>query len=324
VVAGDVGARRSGRSRRPPRNPDGAMTLFEHLREFQARLFRAVLGIVAGAAVAWVFYDQIFAFIRAPFDQVVAEAQAQGKEIVLAINGVTDAFTVQLQIVLVAGLVLSLPIWLYQLWRFLVPGLKSNERKWAYGFVAAATPLFVFGAWIAYVAMPSLLGLLLGFTPENVANIINVTTYLGFTIQLMVFFGIGALIPLIFVMLNFAGVLSGARLLRAWRWLVIGCLTFAAVATPSPDPLNMLIVAAPFMGIVALAVGVMLLNDGRRRRRDRRSGLGRWADDEISDLPPAEIDPADLRPSALDDDVDIPPSATIVGVVETPRSVSGD
>jgi sec-independent protein translocase protein TatC len=300
------------------------MTLFEHLREFQARLFRAVLGIVAGAAVAWVFYDQIFAFIRAPFDQVVAEAQAQGKEIVLAINGVTDAFTLQLQIVLVAGLVLSLPIWLYQLWRFLVPGLKSNERKWAYGFVAAATPLFVFGAWIAYVAMPSLLGLLLGFTPENVANIINVTTYLGFTIQLMVFFGIGALIPLIFVMLNFAGVLSGARLLRAWRWLVIGCLTFAAVATPSPDPLNMLIVAAPFMGIVALAVGVMLLNDGRRRRRDRRSGLGRWADDEISDLPPAEIDPADLRPSALDDDVDIPPSATIVGVVETPRSVSGD
>lgn len=303
MVAGDVGARRSGRSRRPPRNPDGAMTLFEHLREFQARLFRAVLGIAAGAAVAWVFYDQIFAFIRAPFDQVVAEAEAQGKEIVLAINGVTDAFTLQLQVVLVSGLVISLPIWLYQLWRFLVPGLKSNEKKWAYGFVVAATPLFLAGAWIAYWAMPSLLALLLGFTPENVANIINVTTYLGFTIQLMVFFGIGALIPLIFVMLNFAGVLSGGRLLRAWRWLVIGCLTFAAVATPSPDPLNMLIVAAPFMGIVAVAVGVMLLNDARRRRRDKRLGYGQWADDQISDLPEQIVDPADLRPSPLDDDI---------------------
>ncbi len=279
------------------------MTLFEHLREFQTRLFRAVLGIAAGAAIAWVFYDQIFAFIRAPFDQVVAEAQAQGKEIVLAINGVTDAFTLQLQVVLVSGLVISLPIWLYQLWRFLVPGLKSNEKKWAYGFVVAATPLFLFGAWIAYWAMPSLLALLLGFTPENVANIINVTTYLGFTIQLMVFFGIGALIPLIFVMLNFAGVLSGARLLRSWRWLVIGCLTFAAVATPSPDPLNMLIVAAPFMGIVAVAVGVMLLNDARRRRRDKRLGYGQWADDEISELPETIVDPDDLRPSPLDDDI---------------------
>jgi len=279
------------------------MTLFEHLREFQTRLFRAVLGIAAGAAIAWVFYEQIFAFIRAPFDQVVTEAEAQGKEIVLAINGVTDAFTLQLQVVLVAGLIISLPIWLYQLWRFLMPGLKRNERKWAYGFVVAATPLFLFGAWIAYWAMPSLLALLLGFTPENVANIINVTTYLGFTIQLMVFFGIGALIPLIFVMLNFAGVLSGARLLRAWRWLIIGCLTFAAVATPSPDPLNMLIVAAPFMGIVAVAVGVMLLNDVRRRRRDKRLGYGQWADDQISELPEPVVDPADLRPSPLDDDV---------------------
>ena len=279
------------------------MTLFEHLREFQTRLFRAVLGITAGAAIAWFFYDEIFAFIRAPFDQVVAEAKAQGKVIVLAINGVTDAFTLQLQIVVVAGLVISLPIWLYQLWRFLVPGLKSNERKWAYGFVVAATPLFLAGAAVAYWAMPSLLGILLGFTPENVENIINVNTYLGFTIQLMVFFGVGALIPLIFVMLNFAGLLSGQRLLRSWRLLVIGVFTFAAVATPTPDPINMAIVAAPFMAIVAAAVAIMLLNDARRRRRDRRQGFGRWADDEISELPEQIVDPADLRPSALDDDV---------------------
>jgi sec-independent protein translocase protein TatC len=306
MVAGDVssGVGSSRRRRkRAPSNPDGAMTLFEHLREFQVRLFRAVLGIAAGSAVAWVFYEQIFAFVRAPFDQVVAEAKAQGKTIVLAINGVTDAFTLQLQIVLVAGLVISLPIWLYQLWRFLMPGLKANERRWAYGFVVAATPLFLAGAGIAYWAMPSLLALLLGFTPENVENIINVNTNLGFTIQLMVFFGIGALIPLIFVMLNFAGVLSGARLLRHWRWLVIGCLTFAAVATPSPDPFNMLLVAAPFMGIVALAVLIMLANDRRRARRDRRSGYGQWADDEISELPEQIVDPDDLRPSAIDDDV---------------------
>lgn len=300
MVAGDVsaGAPSGGKRRRRASNPDGAMTLFEHLKEFQVRLFRAVLGIAAGCVVGWIFYDQIFAFIRAPFDQVVEEAKANGQEIVLAISGVSEAFTLQLQIVLVSGLIISLPIWLYQLWRFLAPGLKGNEKRWAYGFVVAATPLFVLGAYIAYVAMPPLLDLLLGFTPENVSNIINVSTYLSFTLQLMVFFGIGALIPLIFVMLNFAGLLTGAALLRAWRWLLIGCLTFAAVATPSPDPVNMFLVALPFMGIVAVAVAVMLVNDKRRLRRSRKQAL---ADDAASPLEPVQVDPDDLRPSPLDE-----------------------
>ncbi len=300
MVAGDVsaGAPSGGKRRRRASNPDGAMTLFEHLKEFQVRLFRAVLGIAAGCVVGWIFYDQIFAFIRAPFDQVVEEAKANGQEIVLAISGVSEAFTLQLQIVLVSGLIISLPIWLYQLWRFLAPGLKGNEKRWAYGFVVAATPLFVLGAYIAYVAMPPLLDLLLGFTPENVSNIINVSTYLSFTLQLMVFFGVGALIPLIFVMLNFAGLLSGATLLRAWRWLLIGCLTFAAVATPSPDPVNMFLVALPFMGIVAVAVAVMLVNDRRRLRRSRKQAL---ADDAASPLEPVQVDPDDLRPSPLDE-----------------------
>jgi sec-independent protein translocase protein TatC len=305
VVAGEVSPDSAAprRRRRKPANPDGAMTLFEHLREFQKRLFRAVLGIAAGSVVAWFFYDQIFAFIRAPFDTVVAQAQNQGKQIVLAITGVSDAITLQLQIVLVSGVVLSLPIWLYQLWRFLAPGLKKSERRWAYGFVFSATPLFLFGAWIAYVAMPLLLGFLLGFTPENIANIINVSTYLGFTLQIMLFFGLGAIVPAIFVMLNFAGLLTGSRLLRAWRWLIIGCLTFAAVATPSADPFNMLAVAAPFLVLCFSAVGIMVINDKRRARRDRRAALRAPADDEASAIEPVQVDPADLRPSPIDDDL---------------------
>lgn len=279
------------------------MTLFEHLREFQARLFRSVLGIVAGSIVAWIFYDQILDIVRAPFDLVVASAEAQGKTVVLAINGVTEAFTVQLKIVLVSGLVLSLPIWLYQLWRFLAPGLKGNEKKWAYGFVVAATPLFLFGAWVAYQSMTQLLEVFLGFTPENVANIININEYLTFIIQILVFFGIGMLIPLIFVMLNFAGLLRSGTLVRNWRWLLIGCLTFAAVATPTPDPITMLLVATPFLGVVIVAVGITALNDLRRRRRDKRLGLGDWADDQASALEQPEVDPSDLRPSPLDDDL---------------------
>jgi len=279
------------------------MTLFEHLREFQARLFRSVLGIVAGSIVAWIFYDQILDIVRAPFDLVVASAEAQGKTVVLAINGVTEAFTVQLKIVLVSGLVLSLPIWLYQLWRFLAPGLKGNEKKWAYGFVAAATPLFLFGAWVAYQSMTQLLEVFLGFTPENVANIININEYLTFIIQILVFFGIGMLIPLIFVMLNFAGLLRSGTLVRNWRWLLIGCLTFAAVATPTPDPITMLLVATPFLGVVIIAVGITALNDLRRRRRDKRLGLGAWADDQASVIEEPVVDPSELAPSPLDDDL---------------------
>ena len=277
------------------------MTLLEHLKEFQVRLFRAVIAIAVGSLIAYRFYDPIFAAIRRPFDDVVNQARAEGKTVELVISGVTDAFTLQLQIVLVSGLILSAPFWLYQLWRFLAPGLNSNERRWAYGFAFAATPLFVFGCAVAYVAMPNLLSIMLGFTPDNVANLINVNEYLGFILQIMLFFGIGALIPLIFVMLNFAGILDGRRLLRHWRWLVIGVLTFAAVATPTPDPFTMMLVALPFMVIVAVAIAIMLLNDSRRARRAARGGFGDLSDDEASPLPERIEHPDDLRPSRLDD-----------------------
>ncbi len=302
MATDEVRAKRRRKDRKPS-SPDGAMTLFEHLREFQVRLFRAVLAILIGTAVAWPFYEVLFNKITEPFQQVVEQAKADGSTVILSLSGVTDAFNLKLQVTVVAGLVLSSPIWLYQLWRFLVPGLKGNERRWAYVFVFSATPLFVFGAFIAYLALPNLLRLLLGFTPSSVSNIINVTEYLGFVLQILVFFGIGAIIPLIFVMLNVVGVLSGRRLLKAWRWLLIGCLTFAAVATPTPDPITMLLVAAPFMGIVVVAVSLMLLNDMRRERRDRREGFGPLSDNEASSLPEQIVDPEDLHPTPLIDDI---------------------
>ena len=305
MVAGDVGARPSKSPRSS--NPDGSMTLLEHLKEFQVRLFRAVIAIAIGSLIAYFFYDPIFAAIRRPFDDVVNKARMDGKTVELVISGVTDAFTLQLQIVVVAGLILSAPFWLYQLWRFLAPGLSSNERRWSYGFALAATPLFLFGCAVAYLAMPNLLAIMLGFTPDNVANLINVNEYLGFILQIMLFFGIGALIPLIFVMLNFAGILNGRTLLRHWRWLVIGVLAFAALATPTPDPFTMMLVALPFMLIVAVAVAIMLVNDGRRARRSAREGFGDIADDEASPLPERIDDPDDLRPSRIDEPDDIAP-----------------
>ncbi|MFN8168827.1 MAG: twin-arginine translocase subunit TatC [Candidatus Nanopelagicales bacterium] len=158
----------------------------------------------------------------------------------LAINGVTDAFTLQLQVVIVPASSSRAPIWLYQLWRFLVPGLKGNERS--AGRTASSSPrrrCSSFGAAIAYRTMPNLLALLLGSRPRTSRTSSTCDTYLGFTIQIMAFFGIGALIPLIFVMLNFAGVLSRRpAAARHWRWLVIGVPDLRRRGHPDARPVR--------------------------------------------------------------------------------------
>ena len=193
-------------------------------------------------------------------------------------------------------MVISLPIWLYQLWRFITPGLHRNERRWAVGFVAVAVPLFGAGVMLAYLLLPYGLQILFGFTPDGVENIVAVDRYLSFFLRMMLVFGIGFLVPLILVLLNFAGVLPGRRLLSWWRWIIICVLLFAAVATPTGDPINLALLAGPILLLVMLAVAVALLNDRRRARRRTATepDYADYADDETS--------PLDVRPSPIDDD----------------------
>jgi sec-independent protein translocase protein TatC len=200
--------------------------------------------------------------IRAPYDSV----QEVGSNAVLALTGVTSGFSLQLRVSLAAAFVLSSPIWIYQLWRFISPGLKRNEKKWAYAFTAVAVPLFASGVLLAYYVMPRMLDILFEFTPSDVENVTSVESYLSFFLHLTLFFGIGFLLPLVLVSLNFAGVLSGERLKGSWRWLILGSFVFGAVATPNGDPLAMTFVALPMIGLSFLAVGIALLNDRRRER----------------------------------------------------------
>lgn len=275
--------RKSRRGRRA--NPDGSMSLFDHLRELQRRLFRSALAIMVGTAIGWVYYPPIFDWLHRPMDPVIETAKAQGRPITLAVTGVTDAFTLQLKISLAVGVIIALPVWLYQLWRFIAPGLKGKERRWAYGFAAAATPLFLGGIALGYAVMPKILEVMLGFTPATVANIISVDFYLSFVLQILMFFGFGALVPLMFVMLNFAHVLSARRFLGWWRSIIVGSFIFAAVATPTGDPVTMTLVAGPVLGLMVIAGVIMAINDGRRARRDRRVGYAQWADDQTSPMP---------------------------------------
>ena len=151
-------------------------------------------------------------------------------------------------------------------------------------------PVMVAGMVLAYVVLPYGLQVLFGFTPEGVENIVSVDRYLSFFIRTVLVFGVGFLVPLLLVLLNFAGVLSGRRLLSWWRWIIVAVVVFAAVATPTGDPINLMLLAGPILVLVALAVGVSLLNDRRRRRRARRSGdldYSQYGDDDITPIDPA-------------------------------------
>ncbi len=166
------------------------------------------------------------------------------------------------------GVILSCPVWLYQLWAFIAPGLYRRERRWAYYFVGAAVPLFAVGGTIAYFAMTRGLHFLLSLVPPGVAPIITINTYLSYAGAMLAIFGIAFELPLVFVLLNLAGVLTHERF-RKWRRMIIfGVFAFAAIFTPSPDPLSMLLLAVPCMVLVEAAEVFAWVHDRRKARRD--------------------------------------------------------
>lgn len=240
-----------------------AMPLVEHLRELRSRLVRSALGVLLGTLSVWNLYPQIFAVIRKPFDEVHELYPTS----VLALTGVTSGFSLQLKISLIAGFIIASPIWLYQTWRFIAPGLHRHERLWAYVFTTVAVPFFIGGVTLAYFVLPKMMDVLYTFTPTDVSNVTSVDNYLNFFIHVILFFGVGFLIPLAFIMLNTAGLLSGRTLLSAWRWIILGAFIFGAVATPSGDPLGMTVVAVPLIALTFVAVGIAVLNDKRRLRQ---------------------------------------------------------
>jgi sec-independent protein translocase protein TatC len=276
------------------------MPLAEHLRELRNRLAKALLAIIAVTVVAAFFYNDIINFFTEPvFKSVGCEksfaelARSDSEEpcAQITINGLLTPFTLALKVSLMAGVVLASPVWLYQLWAFVAPGLHRHERKYAYAFVATGFPLFLAGAYFAYAVLPTTAEVLLTFTPSNVDNLLPLDDLLDLVTRMVIVFGLSFELPLLLVMLNFAGVLTGRRMLGWWRGMIMGITLFAAIATPSTDPLTMLALAGPIWILYFAAVVVSLLNDRRKRRREAMGP----ADDEASDLDltPEDIDPVE-------------------------------
>ena len=221
------------------------------------------MGTVAGFFV----YNPVLEALAKP---VVEINRNQGRQASLNFDGVASSFDMMIQVSVFLGLVIASPVWLYQLWAFITPGLKVRERRTALGFIAAAVPLFVGGMALAWFIYPNAVRVLTDFTPSGFSNIITVSIFLNFVIKLMLAFGVAFLLPVVLVGLNLTGLLSGKQILKSWRIVVFLICLFAAMAAPGADAMSMFYLATPMLVLFGAAIGVCLLNDRRRARRQRK------------------------------------------------------
>jgi sec-independent protein translocase protein TatC len=275
-------------------NPEGRMPLMDHIRELRNRVVKMALALGAGMIVGFVFFDPVWRFIERPLCATVIRGHSGCRTAgvdQLILNGPLDGFYLRIKVALIVGVILSSPVWLYQVWAFIAPGLYSREKKWSYLFLGTAVPLFLIGITLCYWSLGRSMHYLLGLTPTGVGNYIQVDLYMSFVMAMMLAFGLAFELPLLIVMLNLAGILTHQRF-RKWRRLIIfGVFLIAGMANPSPDPITMLILGGGCVALVEVAEFIVWTNDRRRARLhpDPYAGL---ADDELS---PIDLDDTEDR-----------------------------
>ena len=253
-------------TRKDKPSPD-SMTLTQHLGELRHRLVVCVIAVVITSLVCVIAYEPILHFLLRPLCSVYATTSHHGAgngSLLVGSNGTCnlyvtsplDGLTLRVKIAVFGGLVLASPVILFQLWRFITPGLQAKERKWAVPFVAAAFSLFLLGAATAYLTLPHALSFLKSVGGPQLQAIYDPIPYLGLILLMMGLFGLTFQFPVILVSLELARVVTPAKLLHAWRWAVIIITIVAAVFTPSSDPFSMLALAIPLVVFYFAAIGI--------------------------------------------------------------------
>ncbi|MET0999508.1 MAG: twin-arginine translocase subunit TatC [Marmoricola sp.] len=241
------------------------MSLSDHFRELRARVMRASLYLVIGTIVALFFYDFLFSLIFEPYN--TAREQLGEKAVTEAvITGVGTPLLLQLKLCAIAGVVATSPLWLYEMWAFVVPGLHRNERMWSRIFALTAGPLFIAGVAVGYYVLPKGIAALIGFTPGGLTQLTEFGEFFSFVSRMLIVFGVAFEIPLFVVLLNLAGVVSGKAIGRHRPWIIVGTFVFAAVATPSTDPFSMMMLAIPMLVLIGISEIIARIVDRRRGR----------------------------------------------------------
>jgi sec-independent protein translocase protein TatC len=242
------------------------MSLGAHLIELRKRLFLAALGIVVGMVVGWILSDAVLQALTVPIREL---SDAQGRTASLNFTDISSAFDLRIQIAFTVGVVISSPVWLYQIWAFAVPGMKRREKQYAVGFVLSAVPLFLAGCAAGWFVMPHMVVLLTGFAPQDTTALISARTYYDFVLKLVLAIGIAFVLPVFLVLLNFAGVLTAKAILKSWRIAILVITLFTAIATPAADVMSMFLLAIPMVLLYFGAAGIAYIHDRRVAKRQR-------------------------------------------------------
>ena len=276
------------------------MTLVAHLTELRNRIAKALLALAIATVIAFWWYEHgLGDFIRAPYCGLPADLRYGDSDSGCGLL-ITDVFAgvfIRLKVSFLAGSVLSAPFWLYQLWAFITPGLKRNEKRYGIGFVAVSTLLFALGAVLAYISLSAGLELLLGLAGEGTIIALTAQDYIGFVLSLLVAFGVSFEVPLIAVALNLVGVLPYEVLAKSRRWIFFLTIVFAAFVTPTQDPFTMLLMAGPMIVLFEGAIQIARVVDKRRAKRAAIEGFHDLDDDDAS---PLDATPSPLEPEAYD------------------------
>jgi sec-independent protein translocase protein TatC len=256
-----------GRARSSLKSPDDTMTLVEHLAELRMRIIRSMLAVVLGVIIVITFYDPVLRFILRPYHSLCASKPAGFCDAQLYTLGPLEGLTTRLAVSTYGGIILALPVLLWQIWRFVVPALHAKEKRYAIPFVMSSILLFVLGGLIAYLTLEKSLEFLISWSGDDVRATFQVSKYISLVGLMVAAFGIGFEFPVLLVFLQIVGVLTPQTLLKQWRYAIMIIFVVAAVITPSGDPYSMLALAIPMSIFYMISIVIGYVMQRRKRKK---------------------------------------------------------